>query len=159
LDLAPYRFTIAQFLKMVDADVFPEGLKVELLGGQIVAMTKHERHNFSVGALGDYLKPLLPPGFHLREEKSSRSGRYWMPEPDMAIARGSRSEYRRGRQPELRRLVLVAEVADTTYATDRGVKWNKYATSGVPVYWIVCLPRRVVEVHTRPTGRGASARY
>ena len=159
LDVGVYRFTIAQFEKMVDAGVFPDGLRVELLDGRVVVRTKHEPHSFCVGAIGDSLRPFLTPEFHLREEKSSRSGRYWLPEPDIAIARGARVDYRRRRQPELRQLVLVVEVADTTYATDRGVKWLKYAASRIPVYWIVRLPKNVVEVHTRPAGKGASARY
>ncbi len=45
------------------------------------------------------------------------------------------------------------------YPFDRGIKWHGYAAAGVPVYWIVDLTRRSVEVYTDPTGQGETAEY
>ena len=58
-NLVPYRVTARQFVKMIDAGVFPEGDRVELLGGILVAMTKNDAHDFIVGQLGDLLRSLL----------------------------------------------------------------------------------------------------
>lgn len=154
----PYRLNIGQFRKMLDAGVFPEGVHPELLGGIVVSTTRHEPHNFAVGSLGDWVRPLLPESVHLREEKSARFGQDWMPEPDLAMARGRRSDYR-DQLPELRRFVIAIEVADTTYAKDRGIKWVQYAAARIPAYWIVNLPDRRVEVYTAPIGNDGSARY
>ena len=50
-------------------------------------------------------------------------------------------------------------MADTSYSIDRGKKWQKYASSRIPAYWIVNLPHRQIEVYTAPSGRGKSAEY
>lgn len=156
--LVPYRFTVRQFEQMIGAGVFREGDCAELLNGVVSTVTKHPPHNFCVGALSDLLRPILGLGFFLAEEKSARSGRYWRPEPDIAVVRGARSDFRRN-LPTLRQIALAVEVADTSYRTDRTIKWRKYAASGVPAYWIVSLENRIVEVFTRPSGRGKSAAY
>lgn len=156
--LVPARLSTRQFARMLDAGVFPEGGHVELLDGVIVTMTKNEPHNDCVGALADLLRPFLPPGFHLREEKPARSGRRWQPEPDLAVVRGARGDFRTT-PPPLSRLDLAIEVADSSYPKDRGVKWRKYAACRIPAYWIVDLNRRRVECFAEPEGRGPGASY
>jgi len=44
------------------------------------------------------------------------------------------------------------EVAESTLAQDRGLKKSIYAEAGIPVYWIVNLVDRQIEVFTQPTG-------
>jgi hypothetical protein len=46
--------------------------------------------------------------------------------------------------------VLVVEISDTTLAQDRAIKAGLYARAGIPEYWIVNLPERVVEVYRGP---------
>ncbi len=156
--LSPYRFTVHQFEKMIDAGLFPEGHNVELLAGVIVPMTKHEPHNFAVGFLTQWSVPLVPAGYHFRQDLSAHAGRYWRPEPDIAIVRGDRRDYL-PKTPKLDRFAIIIEVADSSYNTDRSWKWQRYAASGVPVYGILDLNNRRFEVFTSPTGRGRKARY
>jgi Uma2 family endonuclease len=49
-------------------------------------------------------------------------------------------------------------VSDTTLARDRGEKLVAYAKGGIPVYWIVNLVDRRVEVYTDPGPAGYAAR-
>ena len=65
---------------------------------------------------------------------------------------------RSGTRPP-RDIAIVAEVADSSYAKDRGKKWRKYAAAKLAIYWIVNLPARRIEVYTAPSGRGKSAGY
>ena len=74
-----------------------------------------------------------------------------MPEPDVAIVPGPEELYDDVR-PTAADLLLVVEVSDTTLARDCGLKQRVYARSRVPVYWIVNLLDRVVEVYTDPRG-------
>lgn len=156
--LSPYRINVRQFEKMIDAGVFPEGVRLELIAGVLVEMTINEPHSFAVGTLGDLIRPFVPEGYHLREEKPSRTARYWRPEPDIAIVRGVRRDYTQ-ETPNLDRFALIIEVADTSYAKDRSWKWRRYAASGVPYYGILDLNKRRLEVFTQPTDRGKAARY
>jgi Uma2 family endonuclease len=52
---------------------------------------------------------------------------------------------------------LLVKVSDTSLADDRKMALN-YAATGVPVYWIVNLVDRQVEVYNSPTHGGYSAR-
>ena len=54
-------------------------------------------------------------------------------------------------------VAMLVEIADSSYARDGGVKMRRYAGFGIPVYWIVDLNRRVVEVRTLPSGKGKNA--
>jgi hypothetical protein len=47
--LAPYRLTVGQFVKMIDAGVFHNDDRVELLGGILVdKMVKNDPHEFAI---------------------------------------------------------------------------------------------------------------
>jgi Uma2 family endonuclease len=154
-----YRLSVRQFERMIDAGVFPEGVRVELLGGVLVEkMTKNDPHDFTVGRLGTILRRLLPSDWIVREEKSVRLGLSWRPEPDIAVVRGPDDLYR-ARTPQAKEIGLVIEVADVSYAKDRGAKWRGFAAARVRIYWIVNLPAHRVEVYTDPTGRGMAAKY
>ena len=55
-------------------------------------------------------------------------------------------------------LALVIEISDSTLARDQGFKKAIYAKAGIPVYWIVNLVDRRVEVYTDPGGESGKAR-
>jgi Uma2 family endonuclease len=157
--VVPYRLTVTQFLKMVDAGVLPEDAHVELLGGQLVdTMVKKNPHNYAVAKVAQDLRSMLPAGYLVREEKSYLHGRYDRPEPDIAVVRGALPDYRT-REPRPRDIVLLVEIADVTYAKDRGAKWWRYASASIPVYVIANLKKQQVEVCSDPAGRGQSAVY
>lgn len=152
-----YRMSPRQFRKAAEAGVFGER-QVELLGGLPCVMTTNPPHDFVVRRLGSALERLAPaPAWVVSEEKTLRLGR-WRPLPDVSIARGPDDAYRK-RLPAAADVSLLVEVADTTYAKDRGPKYRRYASAGIPVYWIVDLNRRQVELHTDPAGRGRAAAY
>ena len=157
--LVPYRLTVAQFLRMIEAGIFQDKDDVELLAGRLIKkMTKDDPHDFAVTSLGQKYRGILGPSWVVREEKSVVLGRYWRPEPDLTAVRGPLDRYRT-RAPRPADIGLLAEVADSTYAKDRGLKWTKYAACKVATYWIVNIPERRVEVYSSPTGRGNAARY
>jgi Uma2 family endonuclease len=132
---------------MVEAGIFEENERVELLEGVIVAMTPqsapHARRiqfltRLLVKALGDEyaVRPQLPLTLGARNE----------PEPDLAVVRAEATFEER--HPET--AVLVIEVAGDSLRRDRRVKAAVYARFGIPEYWIVNLEARAVEVFTDP---------
>jgi Uma2 family endonuclease len=157
--LVPYRLTVGQLERMIDAGVFPAEAHVELLGGFLVdKQTKDAPHNFCVGQLGELLRGMLASSFFAREEKPVVLGQKDRPEPDLVVVRGSRENFRK-QDPRSRNLALIIEVADASYSKDPGEKWRRYAAAGIPVYWIVNLGASQVEVYEKPVGRGKAARY
>lgn len=158
--LVPYRVTVPQFLRMIEASVFPPEARIELLGGLLVEkMTRGIPHDFATSQISEFLRAFARPrGWVIREEKSVHLGGMWRPEPDLVVVQGPPARYRT-RDPGTEDITLIIEVCDSSYEKDRGAKWQGYAEAGIPTYWIVNLPARRVEVYTAPTGSGAAARY
>jgi Uma2 family endonuclease len=157
--LVPYRLTVRQFEKMIIGGIFRDEDRVELLAGLLIKkMTTYDPHDFAVDQLGDNLGRILPGDWITRQEKSVVLGRYWRPQPDITVARGPRTRYR-SKAPSVADLGMLMEVADSTYAKDRGLKWGKYADCRVSVYWIVNIRERRIEVYSSPSGRGKAAHY
>lgn len=70
------------------------------------------------------------------------------PEPDLALVDRQSSPER-----HVRSALLAVEVAVSTHKLDRGAKAELYARAGVPVYWVVDVPARAIEVYGGP-GKG-----
>ncbi len=113
--LRPYRMSVKQFESLIAAGAFPDRVRVELLGGVLFRkITKNDPHDFAVGLLGAILNRQLEPAWFAREEKSVVLGKFWRPEPDVAVVRGPRQRYR-DRAPRANDLGLLIEVSDVTY--------------------------------------------
>ncbi len=155
----PYRLTVEQFLAMIDAGIFPHNAHVELLGGILIQMmVKGDPHDYTLDALSEALRRLTPARWLHREDKSLQLGPHSRPEPDIAVVRGPRSQFFT-RTPHAKETALVVEVAESSYAYDRGVKWRAYAAARIPIYWIVNLNKSQIEVYRDPAGRGPTALY
>jgi Uma2 family endonuclease len=154
-----YRISVNQYLKMIGAGVFPDTARIELLGGKLVEkMTKDPPHNLVVGRLGRVIGRILPEPWFVSEEKPVKLGRFWYPEPDIAVVKGPDHHFE-SKTPEAADLGLLVEVSESSYHQDRGQKWRLYASAGIHCYWIVNLPQRRIEVYREPAGSGRSASY
>jgi len=148
-------FSAEQFGRMQDAGLF-EGRHVELLDGEPYEVTKNPPHNYAVDALAEALRSILPRDvYRVREEKSIEPWGHWWPEPDIAVVRGPKQRYQ-GRHPGRADIVLIAEVCETS-PQDRTKKLTGYAEAGFPVYWILDLGLRQLEVYEGPTGEAYPA--
>ena len=74
------------------------------------------------------------------------------------MVRGSDQDYV-DRHPGPADVVMVVEVSDSSLRRDQVFKKPIYAKAGIPVYWIVNLIDRRVEVYTDPTGPAAEPDY
>ncbi len=157
--IVPYRLTVRQFEKMIEAGIFRDRDHVELLAGILVdKLWKRQPHNFTVDMLANMLRQVIDSAWIVREEKSIVLGRFSRPEADIAVVRGPHERYRCS-APLAADIAFLIEVADSSYAKDRGKKWRLHATARIPVYWIVNLPQSQIEVYSAPSGKGRSAAY
>lgn len=120
-------------------------------------MTKNPAHCLALGLVQDALAILLPRGWHLKIQGSVTTADS-EPEPDVAVVRGQRRDCK-GRHPGTEDIAMVVEVADTSLRRDRGPKRRIYARAGIPVYWIVNLTARRIEVYTVPMSAGKRTGY
>jgi hypothetical protein len=54
---------------------------------------------------------------------------------------------------------MLIEVSDSTLAGDRADKGRIYARANIPIYWIVNLVDRLIEIYTSPSGPIADPTY
>jgi Uma2 family endonuclease len=154
------RWTIAEFERLIDAGFLREGGPEFLWNGKILTpMSEHPPHILALDALFERL--LLRLGsvdWSIRQDHPLDLREHYQPQPDIVVARGPRRDYA-ARQPRPEDVALLVEVADSSYPLDSGVMLREYAAARIPLYWIVNLGARRVEVYRNPRGAGDDATY
>jgi Uma2 family endonuclease len=155
-----YRFSVDQYERMGDAGILTEDDRVELVEGLIYRKPmKKGPHSISCRKTAAALTRIVPAEayFVTREDPVAIPGRASMPEPDISVVRGNSDDYLD--QPAAADVPLVVEVAavKSRLAHARGDKLDTYAGGSIPVYWIVNLIDRQVEVYTDPGPAGYAA--
>jgi Uma2 family endonuclease len=138
---------------MAEAGILRPDERVELIDGQIVAMSPQgPLHGALLSRIAARLIELFPRDrFCVRPQCTIALGDDYAPEPDLAVVVGRCEEHER----ELpRSAILIIEVADSSLRLDRTRKSDLYARGGVPDYWIVDIAARVVEIRREPSPAG-----
>lgn len=153
-----YRFSLERYEELVDSGVFSKEDRFHLIDGYLVArMTQNPPHNTADDLCGEALRRVIPPGWYIRASKPVRiPSRASKPEPDRAVVRGTVRDYSH-RDPDPPEIALIVEVADSSLRDDRELA-PVYAGGRIPIYWIVNLIARQVEVHTDPAPAGYQSR-
>ena len=150
------RWQRVEYERLVDLGAYDEDDAIELIGGQlIVAEPKGSEHATAVDMADDALRSALPAGWMVRVQNPLALDEESAPEPDIAVVRGSRADYRHAHPT---RPALIIEVAESSLRFDRIEKGSLYARAGIADYWIVNLIDRVVEVYREP-GADLTAPY
>lgn len=153
-----YRLTIEQYHRIVEAGALTPDDPVEFLDGYLVAkMSKNPPHAAACRRARQVLEPWLPPGWFVAIQDPITLD-VSEPEPDLSVIRGTNEDFE-NRHPTPGDVALLVEVSDTTLTRDREWKRRIYARNGIPVYWIINLVDRVLEVYTQPSGPPASPDY
>ena len=152
--LEPYLLTVDDYHRMGEAGILAEDDRVELIDGQITAMSPlGSRHAACVDRLTQLLYDRVRKQAIVRVQSSVRLDVYSEPEPDVALLR-PRDDFYAEAHPGPADVLLLVEVADTTAETDRRVKAPLYARSGVAELWLVLLNEGIVEVYRQPAPHG-----
>jgi Uma2 family endonuclease len=152
------QLTVEQYHAMIRAGALESGAPIELLEGWLVTkMTKNPPHRVAVRKSRIALERILPPGWSvdIQEPITTPDSE---PEPDISVTRGDTAQLL-DRHPGPDQVALLVEVADASLDRDRGWKKRIYAAARIPVYWIVNLIERRVEVFDDPSGAGERPDY
>ena len=148
----PARISVEQYHAMGEAGILTTDDRVELLDGVLVGKPMQgPTHVEVVEELYEACRSRCPNDGYVRQEKPVTLAES-EPEPDIAVAKGRRQDYR-GRHPSGGDCLLVIEVSDSTLGRDL-FKADAYASGGVPQYWIVDLAGGRLIVHSQPTADG-----
>jgi Uma2 family endonuclease len=144
--------TVDQYERMIEDGTIGDDDRVELIEGRLVTkMTKKPDHMTSSARARRAIERVLPAGWHARIEGPVRiPNRDSEPEPDLAVVRGEIDDYE-DRHPDPADVALVVEVAKSSLADDRNLA-ETYGGGGIPIYWIVNLVHRQLEVYSSPAG-------
>jgi len=150
-----YRFSVAEYHKLIEIGLLTEDDGLELLDGFLVhKMSRNPPHDAAIQKIQKRLFRLLPPDWDLRIQSAVTLSRS-EPEPDLAVVRGDETRYL-ANHPGPPDIGLVIEVSDSTLDADRIDKGRIYAEAAIACYWIVNLVDRQIEVYTLPSGATAA---
>ena len=155
--------TVDAYHEMRRAGIIEESTRFELLHGVIVPkdrsaagedpMTISKHHAWAVTQIGFLGPKLRRYGCHMRTQQPVSLPPFDEPEPDGSIVRGTADDYLE-RHPGATDILCLMEVADSSLRLDRGTKLAIYAKSGIPLYVLINLPDRVIEVYRDPVKAG-----
>ena len=153
-------FTADEYHALAEAGILTEDDRVELIDGQIIAMSPiGNRHFHCVNRLTRLFAARLyrsdPPDAVVSVQNPVRLSDYTEPEPDVVLFQPDLDETC---IPTTSDVLLLVEVADTTLAFDREVKLPRYAAAGIPEVWIVALEEDRMDVYRRPGPSGYAER-
>ena len=153
-----WRLSVGQYHEMIRTGILTADDPVELLAGWLVyKMPKNPPHRIATRLAQQALEAVVPAGWYVDAQEPITLNDS-EPEPDVMIVRGETRDYQ-DRHPGPEDLALIVEVADSTLERDRGVKRLVYARAGIPVYWIINVLERVLEVYYEPSGTTEDAHY
>jgi Uma2 family endonuclease len=142
------RLSVEDYHRMIEAGVFGEDERLELLEGVIVEMSPQKpRHAEVISRLGDARFLGSAPNVTLRVQLPLTLGPDSEPEPDVAIVHRTPGGYRDAHPTAA---LLVFEVSGESLRKDRVAKAAVYARCGIPEYVIVNLAEDCLEVRRDP---------
>jgi Uma2 family endonuclease len=148
------KYTVLEYHKILEAGVFPEGVKTELIDGEVYIMPPMGGEHYGILArltteLSVKLFEKAVPISQVPMELSDTTE----PEPDFIVLK-YREDYYRKRKGTPAEALLFIEVSKSTLDHDRHIKLPKYAETGIKEVWIVNATKEnyTLEAYSEPVG-------
>ena len=144
------KWTLEDYHRLVEAGLLADR-RVELLQGEIVQMAPEgPLHSYMTDGLASYLRRQVADRAIVREAHPITLSDS-EPEPDLAIVRLPRSQYR-DRHPYAEDIFWLVEIANSTLEYDLNDKKKIYARARIPEYWVVDVKGKRVLIFRGPQG-------
>ena len=141
-----YRFTVKDYHRMAEADIFEPDDRVELVDGEVVAMSPiGTRHAACVTRLSHLLWGRIGDRAIVSVQCPIQVGEFSEPQPDLAVLR-PRDNFYADHHPTPPDIHLLVEVADSSLRHDLARKSPLYIAGGVTEVWVVDLVSDTVHV-------------
>ena len=153
-----HNFSVDEFNRMVEAGVFGEDDRLELIEGEIIEMSPiGKRHAGFVRKLTKALEGVVGDRTIVSVQNPILAGDWSKPQPDIALL-VPRADFYTTIDPGPRHVQVAIEVADTSLEYDTTVKVPLYARAGIREVWVIDAKAREIHVFWSPRG-GAYRRY
>lgn len=144
--------SVADYHKMIEANILGENDRVELIYGQLINMSAvSSSHSGRVNRISSFFIRNLSPKKYIVcvQNPITLIAENSEPEPDIVIA-NYREDFYTESHPNPADIRLLIEVSNTTLNYDRKVKTKLYAEANIPEYWIINTDKSVIEVYKEP---------
>ena len=149
-----HRVSAEEFLRMAEAGVFDPEARLELIEGEIVEMAPiGQPHAAVVATLHELLVLQLSKRAFVWSQSGLVLSEWSVPQPDLAVLARRADNYRNANVTP-GDVLLAIEVADTSFAFDKGRKAQLYASHGVRELWVVDVRGERVLVFRNPRAVG-----
>jgi len=142
------RISVERYQRMIVTGVLTRDDRVELIEGEMFDMaptgSRHAAVSMNFYELFSAARGLARVSFG----GPVKLGEFSEPQPDVMLLR-LRDDYKI-RIPEAADVLLAVEIADSSLASDRGMKLALYARHGIAEYWIVDAAGECVETYSNP---------
>lgn len=145
----PHLWSVEEYYQIVALGLLSSENCVELLNGQILDMPPQDPiHSTVIRLLEELFRTAFGNRVEIRNQMPvTLSGS--VPNPDLAIARGTIRDYLT-RHPCGKDLLLVVEVSNTTLNINLQTKARIYAEAEISEYWVLSARDRVLHVFLQP---------
>lgn len=135
---------------MVDAGILREGDRVELIYGEVLAMSPiGPPHGASVDRATRFMMKAVGDKAIVRIQGSVRLDEYSEPQPDVVLLR-PKEDFYYSAHPGPSDILLIVEVAESSLAYDRKIKARLYAETGIAEYWVADLKNDRLFAYSEP---------
>lgn len=158
LDLPIWRLSVERYHALIASGALTEDDNLELLEGYLVEkMTINPPHAVITAILFRLFVTLCKDAYFVGSQQPVTMSDSET-EPDILVVRGQAHQFF-SRHPLASEVPLLIEVADSSLQNDQLQKKRIYARAGIPMYWIVNIPERLVEVYSQPSGNTFTPMY
>ncbi len=134
VEMTPFLWTLDRYHRAIDAGVFQEDDKLELLFGQVIPkMPVGETHAECVSMLNVYFILKYQRKYKYRVQDPTTLPGASEPEPDFMVVVDKPYGKKYG-HPKAEDTLLVVEVSDSILVIDRSIKARTYAFAGIAEY-------------------------
>jgi Uma2 family endonuclease len=147
-----WQFTVADFARMAEAGIFAEDDRVELIDGEVRAISPiGPRHAALVKRLNTLIGRQVANLAIMSVQDPIQLTYYTEPQPDIALLR-IREDFYAHAHPLPADVFVVLEIAETSLEYDREEKVPRYAQARIPEVWLIDVERETVTQYTQPDG-------
>jgi Uma2 family endonuclease len=155
-DVTKKLFTIEEFQQMENAGIFPPDSRFELIRGEVIEMAAttgwhsgrvNKLTRLFTATLGERVIVSVQNEAFIRPQQGPMS----KPKPDICLLKPM-DEFFGPWGPEPHEILLLIEISDTSERYDRVIKAPLYAEAGIVEYWVLNIPKSVLEIHRDPVG-------
>jgi len=142
------KWTRVEYERLIDLGVFSPDERLELLDGALVVREPQgSRHAAAIRKVVHTLRAALCDAWQIDSQLPLALDDASEPEPDVCVVPHDPHAYRDAHPC---RAVLVVEIAETSYRTDREYKFSLYARATIAECWLVDVVNERVEIHREP---------